>query len=220
MRGLGKNYEWDYERKKNHRVLLWVDYERVVQFEIRSWESEVYEKGSWATHVSTRRPEIQSVLTNVRLTKLDTYARPEGGRTMGIKEIFMSGLWEDYENIMRDVLGGRSDGSSWKPKHTGAHTHASSNERKARPYDQIMRRLWEDYERWGAQRLQALLILSGTLKLVRKANRPHGPRPACDSPDSRGVLRLLYCGNRNIWKSKHKRRHTHPRTERPRPLPY
>ena len=53
---------------------LWANYERVIHFEFWNRGSEVSEKNAWATYVSSLRPDIQSVLTNVRPTMLDTNA--------------------------------------------------------------------------------------------------------------------------------------------------
>ena len=99
MRGPGKSYERVYEQKKTTAVLLWEGYERVSHFQFWSWVSEVYEKSAWATHVSSWRPDIQSVLTNVRPTKLDTNARDIRGPTD--RWVLKGYLWADYERIMR-----------------------------------------------------------------------------------------------------------------------
>ena len=99
MSGPGKIYERVYERKKNTAVLLWEVYERVSHFQFWSWVSEVYEKTSWATHVSSLRPDIQSALTNVRPIKLDTNARDIRGPTD--RWVLKGYLWADYERIMR-----------------------------------------------------------------------------------------------------------------------
>ena len=87
--------------KKNTAVLLWVHYERVSHFQFWSWVSEVYEKSAWATHVSSLRPDIQSALTNVRPTKLNTNARDIRGPTD--RWVLKGYLWADYERIMRGL---------------------------------------------------------------------------------------------------------------------
>ena len=87
--------------KKTTAVLLWVHYERVSHFQFWSWVSEVYEKSAWATHVSSLRPDIQSALTNVRPTKLNTNARDIRGPTD--RWVLKGYLWADYERIMRGL---------------------------------------------------------------------------------------------------------------------
>ena len=86
----------DYEKIMRR---LWVDYERVVRFEFWSWGFEVYGKSSWATHFSSLRPDRQSVLTNVRPTKLDKKSGDIRGPTD--RWVLKGYLWADYERIMR-----------------------------------------------------------------------------------------------------------------------
>jgi hypothetical protein len=80
---------------------LWADYERVIHFELWNRGSEISEKSAWATHVSSLRPDIQSVLTNVRPTKLDTNARDIRGPTD--RWVLKGYLWAHYEHIMRGL---------------------------------------------------------------------------------------------------------------------
>ena len=157
--------------KKTTAVLLWVHYERASHFQFWSWVSEVYEKSAWATHVSSLRPDIQSALTNVRPTKLDTNARDIRGPTD--RWVLKGYLWADYERIMKDyerimkvgrrVVSGFSfpgvcvctaSCGNWntsESKHTRTHTHARTNSQHyPRPYE-LIRENYEKIKRNGGR---------------------------------------------------------------------